>query len=510
MMYNSFRSLGSIAEYLKHPDRIGALPRIAGMAALLAAPLFSTAALAQADPPVIVKLTILQITDLNDDDDGLSDADFYVKGKFSDTLSSLEFNNVSFRMEGEEEIHPNWTYEFPASSAIGNATIELQVMDFDSGFAGGDDETVNATLDVSFRPCHITGSGVDIGCGWDATISQSDLVKVRVEVFLPPSSPGLNIRCLQRPLNPQFGDSVTITAETLDGAAAATKIVDSITIEVNNTQAAQTTGVSQATYTFVPVEPRFRMRCFANNLAGATPEVADTWTRDVRVGETGEVAAPIGIMGSSARNIDVVAMPDSSSYPGGWKSALFQNELYDAIWDGYYSDPFVLGVQDKISLWIAKTEGGVSGTATDCDPIIAPENWDQYSFADTGWILHNDAHRDCAEIAMRLFSSLNSNPVVAVHETGHSPFGLADEYCCDGGYFQSEELPNVFSSLAACIAEAPLVGAVASDCRVITGSWYTLDPASNDIMVDNATFNTLDIRRWRWLLNQCVNSGWGC
>lgn len=483
---------------------------VALLIGLLAIGVFSTRAVAQVDPPVTIKLTILQITDLGDDDDTFSDADFYVKGKFSDTLTTLEFNNEAFRIEGEEEIHPNWTYEYNASSASGSATIELQVFDYDSGFNGGDDDTVNATLNVDFRPCRVTGSGVDVGCGWDATISQSDRVKVRVEVFLPPSSPGLNIRCLQRPLNPQWGEQVTITAETLDGAAAATKIVDFITIEVNNTQAAQGTGVSQTTFAFTPVESRFRMRCFATNVAGAIAEAADTWTRDVRVGELDEIAVPVGIMGSSARNIDIVAMPDNNSYPGGWKSALFQNELYDAIWNGYFSNAFVLGEQNNFSFWLAKTSGGMSGTATDCDPIVAPENWDEYAFADTGWILHNDAHRDCADIPMRLFGSLNSDPAVAVHETGHSPFGLADEYCCDGGYFQADDLPNVFASLAACIAEAPLVGATSGECRLITGSWYTLDPASPDVMVDNVIFNRLDIRRWRWLLNQCVNSGWGC
>ena len=69
-----------------------------------------------------------------------------------------------------------------------------------------------------------------------------------------------------------------------------------------------------------------------------------------------------------------------------------------------------------------------------------------------------------------------------VHETGHSPFGLLDEYCCDGGYWQADDLPNVYGSLAECIADIPSLrdfDATRSpaDCREIrngttnTGWW---------------------------------------
>ena len=66
-------------------------------------------------------------------------------------------------------------------------------------------------------------------------------------------------------------------------------------------------------------------------------------------------------------------------------------------------------------------------------------------------------------------------------------------------------------SYNACIDDTPNIGAVSSDCRLIKDNWYTSDPASGDVMVDDQrTFNRLDTRRWLWLLNRCANDPEGC
>ena len=52
----------------------------------------------------------------------------------------------------------------------------------------------------------------------------------------------------------------------------------------------------------------------------------------------------------------------------------------------------------------------------------------------------------------------SGNPIVAssgereilLHELGHSLFGLADEYCCDGGYWEAKPIPNIFESKQEC------------------------------------------------------------
>jgi len=54
-----------------------------------------------------------------------------------------------------------------------------------------------------------------------------------------------------------------------------------------------------------------------------------------------------------------------------------------------------------------------------------------------------------------------------LHELGHSPVGLADEYCCDGGYFQSHPYPNIyyFKDLSSCLKlYSPLYCQQVSSC----------------------------------------------
>ncbi|MGE0878592.1 MAG: hypothetical protein AB7L13_17930 [Acidimicrobiia bacterium] len=497
---------------LRSPARRRGFALIALIAALAAALVVSAPrrAVAATDPPVTVKLTIVEINDDGNDDDSLSDADFYVKGSFTDGTTTKSFNNEGDRIEGEQNIRPNWSFQYDAQSAAGSATIDLHVLDYDSGFNGGDDETISAKLDVKFKPCTVTGDGVNVGCGWEAAVSQSDTVRLRVEVFLPPSSPGLRIRCLQNPLLPQPGQAVTITAQTLDGKAAVAKIVDTITIDVNNTTVQTATGVSQTTYVFTPNESRFRMRCYANNDDSGTKEAADTWARDVRVGTVNELASPIANLGSTARNIDIVAMPDSDTYTT-WNDPNYLNDLYSQLWNGFYGNEFTLSHQNQLNIWVAQRMADTDGTMGTCDSLTPPEDWDRFSFADSGWIVHSDQHRDCARRSERVFGAWTGDATIAVHETGHSPFGLADEYCCDGGYFQADPLPNVYDGLNACIDDTPNIGALSSDCRLIKDNWYTSDPASGDVMVDDQrTFNKLDTRRWLWLLNRCANDPEGC
>jgi hypothetical protein len=78
---------------------------------------------------------------------------------------------------------------------------------------------------------------------------------------------------------------------------------------------------------------------------------------------------------------------------------------------------------------------------------------------------------------------------------GHSPFGLADEYCCDGGYFStainpvipynvdnySPLYPNLFSVRQECFASAEIRPYDVIDCRTLTSSddgevWWIGEP----------------------------------
>src|SRR5206468_1951443 len=102
--------------------------------------------------------------------------------------------------------------------------------------------------------------------------------------------------------------------------------------------------------------------------------------------------------------------------------------------------------------------------------------------------VHTKVVRDCGGGGN--FSAQKGGFGVVRHETGHAPFGLSDEYCCDGGYWQPSTDPNLYSSQANCANDAPNVTRTASACHSITvnggGVWWTSDPASGDLMVDNA------------------------
>ena len=50
--------------------------------------------------------------------------------------------------------------------------------------------------------------------------------------------------------------------------------------------------------------------------------------------------------------------------------------------------------------------------------------------------------RECA--AGGIFSAEATEAGVFIHETGHAGWGMADEYCCDGGYLQPKPNPNIY------------------------------------------------------------------
>lgn len=112
------------------------------------------------------------------------------------------------------------------------------------------------------------------------------------------------------------------------------------------------------------------------------------------------------------------------------------------------------------------------------------------------------------------------------HESGHVPFGLADEYCWDGGYFQATHLPNIYRELFSlgsqigCAEDAINVGRTAADCRsfeedgfwFLDSTWYTSDPdaltpcftdGKDDIMADEGPLRALDLRRIEWVYDNC-------
>ena len=156
-------------------------------------------------------------------------------------------------------------------------------------------------------------------------------------------------------------------------------------------------------------------------------------------------------------------------------------------------------------------------------------------FADVAGILFNNSNGPgCANKlgTPSHFVSENQSPTI-MHESGHALFGLVDEYCAgkmpDGSpatsYSQPEVLPNVWSSLQNCQADAAAAGWSLGNCTRIEWdtdptkpglecqwNWWRYDPdkptslpTSRDYMDDqfsNARFFEADTRRIIYVLNQ--------
>ena len=242
--------------------------------------------------------------------------------------------------------------------------------------------------------------------------------------------------------------------------------------------------------------------------------------------------------------IDVVFVPDQQNYAGGPNNSVFQNDVANAI-GLYYSEDIFLNNQNQLNFWIALDSGNaIADAAGSACGSTAPGNWDDsYGFADVGAILHRDPliQRNCAQSGQHIFTALGGGTSRSLlHETGHQPFGLTDEYCnkrpgspstvtvCDPAFYQADPYPNVFQSLEGCQADPLSAGRTCQgwtsdicgtwphdftadefDEDFDSCTWFTSDPPSNDLMVENLNPQAFDRRRIdTYMFNEvCVSGG---
>jgi hypothetical protein len=354
----------------------------------------------------------------------------------------------------------------------------------------------------------------------------------------------LNVRCTHSPIWPTSADTITVKAEALDLSLTPVIAADRVEIWVDGSNVASRSDWHVLEHTIGPLpDGTFSYACLVNEGDGTA---FSRW-RTVTVGfpESGS-GIPVMYNGPPSQKIDIVFVADTDSYPTGSQDASFLADVETAIKDGYFVEPLFLENQSKFNFWIAgdpgrakprdvydatlsedfagddtcgdgKDNGGDGLTDADdtscirkskCPRLDAPGGWmDDLAFADVGAIIHTDEFRDCASASKRLFSAWTGilAPVIR-HETGHAPFRLADEYCCDGGYFEKATFPNLYNTLADCETDAATVfGRTAGDCRKLgtNTEWWTSDPSSNDLMVDIGIPEALDLRRIEWMFDKC-------
>lgn len=372
---------------------------------------------------------------------------------------------------------------------VGGSTTGVDIDQF--GF--GPDDKFNFVR-LTDDPDEGAQDGVTVGADIDAVGANPESVA--------------GVRCLHDPLWPQGGDDgdeVTITAESLD---AGVDPPDTIEIWVNDRSEPKTSesDTRDATFTAGPFDDgdTFFYGCRVEDDDDST---FSGWRR-TQVGEPDGRPVPVVYNEADSDSIDLLLVPDEDSYSGPTDSDWLEDARL-LIRDLYYGEEVFLSQQRGLNFWLAQDMGDAD---TNNCPGDKPDGFDSdYSFADAVGIFHVSKFGDCA--FGRLFSGESAGTRSVLHESGHAPFGLEDEYdgANAGALSQQETNPNIYETQDACQNDVSNVedpGRTESDCRDFPdskgGTWWTSDPASDDLMNDNGTPRALDIRRIEWLFDQCA------
>ena len=161
--------------------------------------------------------------------------------------------------------------------------------------------------------------------------------------------------------------------------------------------------------------------------------------------------------------LDVVFVMDSD-YAGN--RTLFLEDAFTQIRHGYMNNTVYSSYFNKWNFYYASGTGDyedASGPGGKHWTLPATARAD-CPFADNFGILHRDNERDSSSGGTNVFSLQYNDMEVASHEYGHNKFEVSDEYCCDSHYYQMDERPNAFSSLANCEAYADEIGEPHASC----------------------------------------------
>lgn len=228
---------------------------------------------------------------------------------------------------------------------------------------------------------------------------------------------------------------------------------------------------------------------------------------------------PIYGKGAPAEKIDVIFIPDPDF---GGNNNQFITAVSNLVANGYLSTAnFATNVRTWRGTWnlyVTYQTGDAMGFGNGCNQ--APANWTNLTtIVDAGAIVHVNNLRDCGQRPPNgIFSIQVGANQTLVHETGHTVFDLADEYCCDGGYWQTTPHGNMFSNQAACQTSATAHGWPTSDCVQLAGpncgggtasTWWRSD-GGGDLMQCGSTFGRADDARIFWMYFEQCGGAPGC
>lgn len=163
----------------------------------------------------------------------------------------------------------------------------------------------------------------------------------------------------------------------------------------------------------------------------------------------------------------------------------FLNDVANLIDTGFWQNNMVVQNLGLFNFWFSTAAGGdVEPPASGICPSITWPNLADAAFAELVVIVHRESVRDCGGGGRASAGAGGGNEWIAVHEAGHAAFGLPDEYCCDGGYWNIS--PILYSSQTACTSDP--ANAAWRDCRSYTANngttWWRSEDNNIDLMRD--------------------------
>ena len=184
--------------------------------------------------------------------------------------------------------------------------------------------------------------------------------------------------------------------------------------------------------------------------------------------------APVYVVGDVNRVMNLVFIPDSD-IPA---INTFYNAVKVDIDEVFHREDYVRRFRNSYNFFINPLTGHAHDYDTETRDHEKPSNWSQLSFAQGKVILHDRNIRDFAQLDDNLFSAEHYVKGTLLHESGHNFYDLADEYG-GGVHWQEAELPNNWSTLAACQSAASGRGMTSADAHQMgTSGWFKLCPTS--------------------------------
>jgi ELWxxDGT repeat protein len=304
---------------------------------------------------------------------------------------------------------------------------------------------------------------------------------------------GLMVKCLHEPIYPQTGEAVVIRARALDrdgNAVFADRLEIFLSDQNNQNTPFVFEGMVQVgNVNYTADDEGFIYGCRAER------GNESAFSRSILV-DAGEPqlsdfpAIPVLFRGGLSEKVDIVFLPDDDEY-SSYLDPAFIDDVWLLISEGFGTMPSFLEQQHMFNFWIGTDSGNASPRPSNERCFRqAPDNFkSRYSFADSAGIVHRSECRDNAGSPGTFTIEMNLDRLqVVIHEAGHRPFGLADEYCCDGGYFTNSILDtppfaNLFRRENGCRNDAEDRGFDPDECRELFAAganWWLFEPDFND------------------------------